>query len=360
METILIYYTVFLFTSLLLAFGKKYFKSPFNIFSIVGIIILVLFASLRVDVGTDYYNNINIYKNFSNLPWETFFSTFQTEFLYRAIVKITYSYGGKVLTFSVIAALTIIPIYYSLIKDYRNIAFFVSIYLYLITYYSLGFNVTKQIMACSLCCYSIRYVFNNKPIQFIIIILIAFLIHATSIIFILCWFIWDKKNGILIKNWKVIFFVSLFIGFVVFYKDLLYFMTSMFPVFSKFSLYVNESSVGNNYILILYFLEAVLLLMLRKRLIQLDRKNSFFIMLFIIGFVLSFAGIINISAKRISLYFLMPSEIVLFGSLGKCVSDKRLTLLINISVVVFYSVIFFITAGLLNQSKLIPYQIGDF
>ncbi len=53
-------------------------------------------------------------------------------------------------------------------------------------FYYNGFNATKQLVACSICLFSIRYIYKGNLLNFLIFVLLASMIHITAAIFIAC------------------------------------------------------------------------------------------------------------------------------------------------------------------------------
>ena len=97
MTSVVIYLTAFAVSAYLIAKSKEY-KKNINIYSILSIGILILFAAGRYHVGTDCDTYITIFERYSSYEWNDFFEQVDSDILFAIIAKVTYMCGGRILT----------------------------------------------------------------------------------------------------------------------------------------------------------------------------------------------------------------------------------------------------------------------
>lgn len=183
---------IYFFTILLLfAFSllEAFYKLSFNskrVLSFIAFIVLVLQVGLRWETGTDWntyllhFNSINSFSSTS--PLISYF-----EFGYNLLVWVTKLFCNEYSFFLIIHAL----IYYLLIfKSFQRYTPY--LFLSLVLFYTLSMGMmgsNRQLIALAICLYSLRYIVENKPVKFFILIFLAINFHVTSIVFIVYFFI---------------------------------------------------------------------------------------------------------------------------------------------------------------------------
>ena len=202
------FFSIYTFTAVLLflfslsTFSQTAKNRRVKSLLMVSVIWLILYEGLRWEIGTDwqvYYNSFvrglvgddlheergyvlinNILREI--LPNYTCFLLLLSAFFYIVIYKILIKYS--------IAPLTSLCIYYCTMLGY------------------LGCN--RQLIAVMICLLSIRYIIEKKWRLFLLMIIIAFLFHTSSLIFLPAYFIVNTyfKNRIIV----VLILVTLIIG----------------------------------------------------------------------------------------------------------------------------------------------------
>lgn len=190
--------------------SKKRSQGKINCWSVLIFLLLFFVAAFRGDFTTDYIGYEDIYRynvnrtlsdilsNWSNNYPETGFLVFQY------IIKVIFN--DKLFVFIFSSALIV----YAYIKEINEyfpkhiipLLLFVDIG----TYYS-SFNVTRQIMAAAIVALGLKYLYDNKLLQYILMVLIASTFHSSALVMIPMYFVlrakW-KKNIMWITSISVI------------------------------------------------------------------------------------------------------------------------------------------------------------
>lgn len=148
------------------------------------IILLIFHDGFRWGVGTDW----NSYHEYFLNCLEP--KTVEYEIGYTFISQFVRSLTSDYTYFLILHALIVyIIISYSIIKFAVNPLFtFLLFYCFMVGY--LGMN--RQYISFAICIYSYKFIFNKKPLYFIVCILIAFLFHSTALLFGFAYFFRNK------------------------------------------------------------------------------------------------------------------------------------------------------------------------
>lgn len=144
---------------------------------------LWILSTLRYDVGNDYFSYINIFYESKKLSWADCFTN-KRECGYMLLNKVISLVSGdyKVMH-SVMAFLCIAPTGYVIAKYSKNIWLSCHLYLCLSFYYS-SMNFIRQTLAATIIFLGYKWLKDRKPIQFIIVVLIAATFHSSALIMI--------------------------------------------------------------------------------------------------------------------------------------------------------------------------------
>ena len=171
-------------------------------------------------------------------------------------------------------------------------AAFATCYTLLFTEYS----AIKQGIAIGFCVYSLKYVFRRKPINYLICILIAFMFHASALVFIPVYFFWSYERNV--TEWKKILIIIVSILFVLFSGEIL----TRFGG-DRFSGYATQIIETGNLTFYLMVMWLIIFLVCRRTLLDLDKRNELLILLYAIGTIFMLFGFRNAFVKRIAYYF---------------------------------------------------------
>ena len=240
----------------MLVFYLIYFISTFSCLFLcknkkVGMLLMfILFLVLTFrgeNVGSDtimYYNNdFNVDLEFSLT--NKFEISFQTISYFISELNLNPRWCLYLLS-----ALTFVFLYLSA-KRYNKlfgtsyVCFFY--FFFLLGFYSLAFNISRQLLAVSILLYAYSFLFENniKKFYFIIYAILASSFHISSIIFIPLFFV-NKLDFTKIPFKSVFSILFVLFTFVVLFKStILSFVTSRFSALQIYSTYVDDAVTSN-------------------------------------------------------------------------------------------------------------------
>lgn len=149
--------------------------------------ILVFQTGFRWKTGTDWEPYLDHFKNLNGFSDVLYDSSLGFEsgygFFVLAVKKIFNSYSA----FLVIHAIIYYWLIFSAIKKTSSFFFMSIMVFYAITFGILGSN--RQLIAIAICLYSLRYIIDKKPLNFFVLIGIAYLFHTSALVFVIFYFI---------------------------------------------------------------------------------------------------------------------------------------------------------------------------
>lgn len=352
MDSVLLYIGIFFLASVFLNEGKKRYGS-INIYAFIGLCILVVFAAGRYHVGTDCHTYIHMFERYAVMPWSEILTS--GEVLFCAVAKICYMQGGRVLTWAVFALLTALPVYLTVSRQYQKSYAFAAFFSFLSIYFAFSFNITRQYIAVAFIVWGMKFVFENKLVPFVLVVLFATGFHLSAPIALMMWFLWDHKMDAPISGRKRILLL-IGITLVIFvYQEVITYVTSNISMFESYASYTETSTRGQNRDLYLYIAELVVLLLLRPRMNVDDERVEVMYSLLIISVLIGFTGFTHPQIKRLAVYFAVPAKTVLFGYLPNCFTENS-KWLSSVLICIYAAAYFILVAYVLGESHLIPYQ----
>lgn len=340
----MIYYVVFFTLTILSAceifIGLK--KKTKKIITIFVFLILLIICGTRWFVGTDFNHYLRLYKYY-----HTSHKYDGIEITYYIASILMPSFKFVLLFFAVIAVglkiYTISKIKYSLFSILIYFSFmFVS--------YDMG--RMRQGLAISFLFLSIFYLNNKKIYKFIVLILLAFLFHRSSILFIIVYPLCRiKLNKKLVITSLIL---TLILAFTHFDYYLIQILTKM-PFLGKYSNYLLNGVVYYNFSFNPLEYRRIFLIALFIAFSN-DNKIHNLLKIYIFGVIIFyiFRDIPTIS-ERVSYYFTF-TEIILIPSMLYNKSSQTKLILYSIFVVYcFYYLYITINTNVLNEFFNCPY-----
>ena len=206
--------------------AKRINKISGKIIFVLSILIPVLLATFRsIDVGIDVLVYIRPYAEWA-LNSNSFMSyiilalTSGLELGYAIINYIgAVFFGGLSGVFFLSAVLSIVPVYMRIISYKNEIPVWEAAFIFLLIFYNLSLNLTRQAIAMSILFFALKYVEEKKYKYFFVFLVIAFLFHNSALLGAIYPIIAELSQG---KDWKIKQFVILaaLIAFVVFYNHI--------------------------------------------------------------------------------------------------------------------------------------------
>lgn len=330
--------------------NKNVNKIKIIIYTIIGLGIPILIASLRYNVGTDYRNYVDLYKIYSNLSIQETFSS-NLEIFFLIIIKMSYFFNDYQMMFAIFSFLTVLILYRVIYEYKEKLSLGFMFFLYLFLYYTTSFNIIRQALAVVIVAYSYKFILNREFKKFLITILIASMFHATALFFIPCYFV-NLSNVKRKKIIRSIYLICLIL--IVANYNIIINLISNIGMFEKYELYsIAQDSANMEFIINSIILFVILLF--RKFLVKYDERNELFIFFSIVNTILLFTGYFSPFVKRIAMYFGI-SNIFLLASLPHITKNKQQKLFVYV-LIIFYAILMFIfTVYVFKQGNIIPYN----
>lgn len=162
---------------------------------------LLLIAGLRYETGTDY----DSYK----LYYELINNGVHSEHLEKSYQFLMMWFGSHGLGYNSFiffnSVAFIIPCFLCINRDSPYPAISVILFVFLGFYFA-AFNIMREMLGIAILMYSIKYIYNEKIVQFILCVLVASCFHSSCIPFVIAYFI-PKLNARSIKITKNIEYV---------------------------------------------------------------------------------------------------------------------------------------------------------
>ena len=175
----------------------------------------VLLLSFRYGIGSDYFNYERIYEEYiltgeSSLEWG-----------YRMLMRFSdwlfEGYDGLIF---LCAFLSLVIIVYWTLKHCATKHLPIALLIMLSMNLGIWFNTIRQGIAISLCALALICVKRSKFIQFLILVVLASLLHTTAWVLLPCYFLLNHKNKktpMVFVIAKLIVIAGLIFAFVYFY-----------------------------------------------------------------------------------------------------------------------------------------------
>lgn len=260
-----------------------------------------------------YYNNIQFQLlSFNDIGFSLFSErTIGMEIGYSLLNRICYSLGLDSIGFLFVIALITNSLFVSFILKFKYSVFNILVFITSGIYWQ-ECNLIRQMLAVAIFCYSLKFLTNEKIIKYISLILCASLIHTSALLLLIfCFFPFININ----KHYKKIFVSLLILWFfsILVSFGILSFNLSSFGFLGYYNIYlVNTNSVGLNDIRMYSFFYNICLFLF---FLLFDKskfgKYHIYIILFVIGGVLTNFSITIPNFYRFSLYFSITNVIML-------------------------------------------------
>lgn len=264
-----------------------------NLFSIYSLLLLLLLAALRDQVGTDWNAYYNFYVS-GNAPVE----------LGYAILNDNFSSSGLNYNYFLllINSICLYILYLSFINNSPLSIISVLLFSSDLFYY-LNLSGVRQALAFAIVLYSVQDLKNNNTAKFIIKIIFASLFHYTAILFIICVIIRKEKYNV--KNY---IYFSLIILLVFYLFEYLILFFSEFTGKNYMFYLTNQENVTTliNYLVgITRRIIPIFIIVFYYKYYFVNKNNQLFFNIYLLGFLI-YLLTYNLSPDigvRLSLYF---------------------------------------------------------
>lgn len=188
-------------------------KEKEKIYMVFSFLLLLFFHSFADPFSLDdlpvYYQRFN---DLSTMSWAecVHVQDFNMELGYRLFMKLVTFVSTDFTLFLFVYSLFLLLLYYFVIKNYSP-SLILSILVFLLTTYNQSLFVIRQHLAVACCLATIPLIVNRDLIKYMLLCVIAFLLHRSAIIFIPMYFLYNvdlrKFNRWVIIGGGALFFV---------------------------------------------------------------------------------------------------------------------------------------------------------
>lgn len=318
---------------------------------IIGLILFLISALRHSNVGTDLLVYIRRFYQISDVKYSelSYYNNlwgFEYGYLYFNKLISFISQNDRFLI--VIISLIIIVAFSIFIYRYSNVTW-LSYYLFItLFFFGTSLNILRMFIAISICLLSIKYIIDKKPIKFTTLIILAFSIHTTAIVFIALYPI--SKIKITKKYLSLIFIIGIVFAF--FSNKLLSIMLFNFG-YSHYSSDLNQGDGGSMLILLIAIL--ILTLFFRKRnIIIKDDNYSLWIHMLILAILFNLLSLKLWIAARVMWYFKTALLIVIPNSINS-IKDGKMKFY-SYLLIIMLPLIYFYLVNLADNAGIIPYK----
>lgn len=315
-----------------------YNKHDKKILLYLSFLIPMLIGGLRYYVGTDYgmYVEMYNYNSYVNLG-------------FSIIKKISSYFGGVNALFFIYNFLTLLFVFLGL-KNIDKKARPIAYLCYLFVSYTYSFNIIRQALAIAIVFYAYKYVINKDFKRWLIFILLAYVFHSTSLLFLPFYFLINTKSN---KLRFLIVILTMVLSYN--YINIINYLSNT-SLFNHYGLYATEmNNTANNRMFFVDFLLLIYFLLNKKNISKIDENSDIYIFLFSIGIALELTGFFNPYVKRIAEYFLI-SRVYLLPQIPLSQKKAKNKLLHTILIFTYCLLIFVISVYILKQANIIPYR----
>ena len=175
--------------ALLMVKTRQYERKQLWILPIITALPLFLVASLRYGIGSDFFGYVELFQSFSyGTIKQTFLVNIEPLF-YLMNLLISHIFGANYQwLFVITSGITLYSVFFVIYRDSVNPV--ESVFLYIsMTFYLSSLNTTREHMACSLLLIALKYLYENKPVKFSMVVIVAGLFHYSALAFFLVWFL---------------------------------------------------------------------------------------------------------------------------------------------------------------------------
>lgn len=305
---------LFAYTIIIKGLGISRNKQNMLLIKLMFIQLLFLYVFKDSYIFNDLWAYIEGFKSSVHIPWNDLHKSLpgttylEYELGWRYYVKLLSSISENEFIMIFFTGGIILYSHFKLISKYSHVYWF-SIFLFISLFYYYSMFVLRQNLAVAVCLFAIPYIIERKVYKFIFLVVIAYFIHKSAIIFLVLYFLYPMKldRKLIISLVLIVFIISYIFQIILEY--------SIF--YLKFSsLYLDMPKTGNS---TSFIISLILVLyvgyILKIRGITSDEEKLFFIMLLLTA-IFDFLEIGKIGIfSRVGGYF-QPSIIILLPNIS--------------------------------------------
>ncbi|MBE6336903.1 MAG: EpsG family protein [Lentimicrobiaceae bacterium] len=170
-----------LFVSLIIANHNRLLEKPLYYVNVIFLIFISTFRDISVGVDTANYYNSFIFFDSNDVRG--------VEVGWMLINYICRNYFNSFTALQIIVSILIFTFFTKSVNVYSKNRILSLILFVILYYYFNSFNITRQILACCICLYSLKYLKGHQIVKYIIWVLIAMSIHSSAVIMLPMYYI---------------------------------------------------------------------------------------------------------------------------------------------------------------------------
>lgn len=175
----LIYLLVFFISAFLFKISSEK-KNKWNFWGILAILIPSILAALRdVSVGTD---SETYYSAYTMCVEAQYTRSLNIEISFFLLSKLSLWLGGFPTLLFLYELLSIVFVYLAAMRLKSHVPVWLVMLLYFFLFYNISYNITRQVLAVAFVSYTVLCLFDGKIFRFLILSLIAVLMHTSAIV----------------------------------------------------------------------------------------------------------------------------------------------------------------------------------
>lgn len=362
------YGIIYAFACTYLTICKSLKPKNIKIFLFLLVLLFSLIAGIRYGIGTDYF--YTYYPEYLSIKVGT--GNYQQNFdvgvyfIFWLCINLNLGFQFSLFLISFLTFSFFFLGLYNFFKD-NWIALFFGCITCLIFYFQLSFNIVRQVLAISTIFYAIslekRINGKKRYACQILIMLLSFLFHKSSIIFIIFYlfkYFFSRKKFLIIQ---IIVFLTV-IYLTIFNENLVIILKIL--KLESFSPYLKNVDLKITIGYIIRLLPMILTIILLRKNIENDHMLYFSVFCFLIAYVLRLLAynvenydtvyaVASSQADRMAHYFMVFQLYIYSYLFGK--RDKNdVTILLKIIVISLILFIWIYDYGILNLNGTVPYK----
>lgn len=318
---------------------------------ILVIILPVFLATFRYNVGYDYGSYITGYYNSFKVTYKSIIEGYELgdPIAFQLITKFATMFNSERVYLMILALLSLVPGVIYILREWDNSDIQQMImFVFLFSPFVFSFSACKQGIALSFLMLSLTYVYKRKPIKFALCVGVAFLFHSTAIIFIFVYFFLNGKGNLSAGKKFLIIIGCLFV-----IMNLEVILGNVMD--GRYEGYAINTVEGKNRTFWLYGLIAIVFLVFRNKLVEIDKRNELLIMMMVVGAICQYLGFFNAFTKRIGEYFLMAQVFLIPQSIYVFTEESKQ--LVKLFIIIYIVAIFLISTPIAPSGMgFVPYQ----
>ena len=332
----------------------KQSKYPNRLWLFLSFLVLVLISSFRYETGTDFTTYQSLYYELNEInTFERFLAQIPvTEPAFILLNLLAEAvFNNSQMIFALSAFIILAFFYMSMSQYFEKNSIMLAVMVFIGFFFAQSLNIMRQIIATSIVFFATQQLLQKKYGLAVLWLAVATAFHVTALVVLPFWLLygdppWKKK-----ARWIVFILFFLVVVGALQFRPLL----SGIPVIN---LLLRNSTAGASFgigLLLLRIPIIVPVLLFRKRLVEHDARNKYWLMLFFFELLFSYLGYVNEVFNRMALYFSL-SWIVILPSLVRSMPTKNTQRFMGGYVVLLVVALWGYNVVVKNYGDTLPYK----